>query len=327
MPLLPDSRSAAASESENISDKRTRKRRESYDDGGKYQYDVEDTKSRHAYSEDDAGRGGRQKDERLRDERHRDKYHEAMDKDAKRRYDKQKDDYPAKDRSASRSSEKYLRDEKDIAETRPKKSRPHDSERDIDPSREHDRYRDRHRDRDRDDLDRDRDHEHDPDWDYNRDGDRNRERDREWVKERERDRPSVHEKERDRDWESGKEKDHDQERERDRDYDRDYDDRSIRYKDHRGKKRSPEDRDNYYDSKLRDTKARSSIMEKRSLSSTRAEADDRGSSQPHEGHLDNVMGSSRSQTSPTSRSHGGIDEYRYYLSLYVVWESCFCPSW
>ncbi|OWM79636.1 hypothetical protein CDL15_Pgr023048 [Punica granatum] len=311
--IATDSRAAAISETENISERRTRKRRESFDDGGKYQYDIEDNKDRHAYSGDDATRGGKQKDEKLRDERHRDKYRDEVDKDSKNRYEKQKDDYTAKDRNGSRSSEKYLRDEKDNAETRSKKSKPHDTDRDVEPSRDRDRNRDRERDRDRDrdsDRDRERDHDHDPDWDRDRDGDRDR--DREWVQDRERDRASVREKERERDWEHGKERDRDQERDRDhdRDRDRDYDDRSIRYKDHRGKKRSPDDRDDYYD-KLRESKVRTSNMEKRSLSSTRGEADDRGRSQPRQVHLENFPASSRSRTSPASSSHGGIDECRH----------------
>ncbi|KAK4795414.1 hypothetical protein SAY86_013408 [Trapa natans] len=300
-----DSRSAAASESENISERRTRKRKESIDEGGKYQYDVEDTKDRHAYSRDDAARGGRQKDEKIKDEHHRDKYHESVGKDSKNHYDKQKDDYIAKDRNGSKSNEKYLRDDKDIPETRPKKSKSHDSDRNINQSREHDRHRDRRNDRERDsDQDRDRDQEHDPCWDHNHDGDRNRERNKEWVKDREKDR-SSREKERGHDWERGKDKD------RDLDHDRDYGDHGIRHKDNRGKKRSPNDRDDYYGSKLRDTKPRSSNMETKSLSGSRVEIDDRDSSHQREGHIDNVMGSGRSRASSISWSHGGIVEDRH----------------
>lgn len=270
------------------------------------------------------------------DEQHRDKYRESVVKDSKNRYDKQKDGYHAKDRNGSRSNEKYLRDEKDIPETRPKKSKSLDSDRDVNQIHERGRHRDRDKDRGRDsDQDRDRDHEHDPDWDHNHNGGHNRERNREWAKERERDHSSICEKERDRDWERGKEKDRDQERECDHDHERDYGDRGIRYKDHRGKKRSPEDRDDYYDSTLRDTKPRSSNMEMKSSSSTRIEVDDRDCSPQHEGHLNNVMGSSRSRASPTSWSHGGIIEYRYCLSLLclklcsysvceIIPQACFC---
>ncbi|KAK4787666.1 hypothetical protein SAY86_011499 [Trapa natans] len=309
-----DSRSAAASESENFSERRTRKRIESFDEGGKYQYDVEDTKDRRALSGDDTGRGGRQKDEKIKDGLHRDKYRELVGKDSKNKYDKQKDGYPVKDRNGSKSNEKYVRGEKDILETRPKRSKSHDSDRDINPSREHDRHRDQRNDRERDsDQDRDRDHEHDPGWDHSHDGDRNRERTKEWIKDHEKVHSSSREKERGHDLERGKDKDRNQEREHDHDHDRDYGDSAIRHKDNRGKKRSSEDCDDYYGSKLRDSKSRSSNMETKSLSGSRVEIDDKDGSHQREGHIDNVMGSgrSRSRASPTSWSHGGILEDRH----------------
>lgn len=324
--IFPDSKAAAASESENIPERRTRKRRESFHDTGKYQGDAEDVKERRAYSGDDAARVGKQNNEKLRDEYYKDKHREDVNKDSDNRYEKQKDDYPAKDRNLSRSSEKYLRDEKDRAEIRPRKSKPHESDRDINPSREHNHYRVRDRDGDRE-RDSNQDHDHDLDWDHDRDGDRDLDRDREWVQDHERDCSSAREKERDHDWERVKGRDHDRKQERDHDRDRDYDDQNVLYKYHRGKKRSSEDRDDYHDSKFRDAKARSSHVEKRSLSSSRVEEDDRGRSQPRQEHLDDVPVSSRSRASPTSSSHGEIDEYRYYLNICIVWISCFYPYW
>lgn len=291
---------------------------------GRHQYDVEDAKERHAFSGDDAARGGKQKDEKPRDEHHRDKYREEVNKDTKNRYDKQKDEYPAKDRSVSRSSKKYLRDEKQYAEIRPTKSKPHDSDPDINRSRYKNRDHDKDRDRGRDnDRDKDLYHDRDLDWDRDHDGDHDWDRDQEWIRDRERDHSSLLEKGRCHHWERGKEGDHDREQERDYVRDRDYDDQTSSYKDHRIKKRSPEDRDDYHYSKSKEGKARSSDMEKSSLGSIRVEGDDRGRSLPHQGHHDNVLGSSRSRTSPASSSHCEIDEYRYYLNFCAVCMLCF----
>ncbi|KAE8726450.1 Detected protein of unknown function [Hibiscus syriacus] len=86
---------------------------------------------------------------------------------------------------------------------------------------------------------------------------------------------------------------------------------SARYKDSKGRKRSPNDRDDGTDTKSRGAKVHYSDMENK-LTSGRVEVDaDRGRSQSRPANLDAVMVSSRRRSSPSSSSHGGTDEYRH----------------
>ncbi|OMP02228.1 hypothetical protein COLO4_11264 [Corchorus olitorius] len=88
--------------------------------------------------------------------------------------------------------------------------------------------------------------------------------------------------------------------------------KNSRYKDSRGRKRSPDDRDDSIDIKSRGTKAHYSDMENKSLTSSRVEVDaDRGRSQSRQANADATMGSNKRRASPSSSSHIGIDEYRH----------------
>ncbi|PPD97103.1 hypothetical protein GOBAR_DD05891 [Gossypium barbadense] len=87
--------------------------------------------------------------------------------------------------------------------------------------------------------------------------------------------------------------------------------RSARNKDSKGRKRSPDDRDDGNDTKSRGAKLLYSDMENKSASG-RLEVDaDRGRCQSRPTNLDAAMGSNRRRASPSSSSHGGTDEYRH----------------
>ncbi|KAL3570577.1 hypothetical protein D5086_027826, partial [Populus alba] len=262
-------------ESENQSDRRIRRKRDDSVDGDKQQDDFGDANGKRLSSREDVVKDGKPKDEKHNDDRYRDKYHEDTGRENRHRDDKQKDERGTRDNINSRSDEKHARDEKDGPEIQ-KKSKPQDGDRD---------------------RDRDRDHDHEFDIVRDRDHDRNRDR------ERDRDRDRDRERERDRD------RDH----ERNLDYDGAHiDDRSARYKDSRGRKRSPEDHDDYNDTKSKGIKAPYPDMEKKSLSSGRVESDDRGRSQSRQAHLDNNVSSNRRRTSPDTSSHGAVEEYRHF---------------
>lgn len=306
--ITTESKSEAAvqnpdSLSENLLEGRSKRKRDGSADWSKYQDDIGDGKNRHASSVEDAVKDARRKDEKQRDDKYRDRCREEVDRDSKNRVEKKKDEFPAKDRAGIKSNDKYSKDDRDNTEARQKKSKPHDGlrEHDIDSAHDHDHDRDRGRGRDRD-----RDREHDQDGKANRDR----------IRSGERDRNLARDKERDRDWEH----DHDRDRDRDRDHDRDreweveiahHDDRSIKYKDRRGRKRSPDDHDDYSESKLRGSKAHNSDSEKRTLSGSKVEADGRVGSQSRQAHTEITVNSSRRRASPTSSSHGGTDEHRY----------------
>jgi hypothetical protein len=258
-------------ESENQSDRRIRRKRDDSVDGDKQQDDCGDANGKRLSSREDVVKDGKPKDEKHNDDRYRDKYHEDTGRENRQRDDKQKDERGTRDNINSRSDEKHARDEKDGPEIR-KKSKPQDGDRE-----------------------RERDHDHEFDIVRDRDHDRNRDR------ERDRDRDRDRERERDRD------RDH----ERNLDYDGAHiDDRSARYKDSRGRKRSPEDHDDYNDTKSKGIKAPYPDMEKKSLSTGRVESDDRGRSQSRQTHLDNNVSSNRRRTSPDTSSHGAVEEYR-----------------
>ncbi|KAJ7965361.1 zinc finger CCCH domain-containing protein 13-like isoform X1 [Quillaja saponaria] len=291
-------------ELDSLLERRTKKKRDDWGDGEKNQDDVPINDRRLSFG-DDIGNDGKQKDEKRKDDKYKEKCREEMDRDSKHQHDKQRDERSAKDHASSRSDEKHSREEKDIVELRQKRSKPRDSDRDRDKDHHHDRegdkdrdvetsrvrerYRERDRDRDCDrlhDRSRDRDYDHDRDHDYDRDWD--------WDRERDHDR------------------DHGRERDRRRDHDGSHiDDRSSRYKDSGGKKSPLDDRDDYNDTKSRVVKAHYSNMEKKTVSSGRAESDvDRGRSQSRQSHVDAALTSNKRTCSPISKSHLGKDEYR-----------------
>ncbi|KAF9667349.1 hypothetical protein SADUNF_Sadunf15G0013700 [Salix dunnii] len=139
----------------------------------------------------------------------------------------------------------------------------------------------------------DDEHDHDHEIDIVRDRDRSRDRERDRDRDRERDRDRDHE--------------------RILDYDGAHiDDRSVRYKDSRGRRRSPEDHDDYNDTKSKGIKTPYPDMEKKSSSSGGVETDDRGRSQSRQAHLDNNVSSNRRRTSPDTSSHGAVEEYRHF---------------
>ncbi|KAK3218354.1 hypothetical protein Dsin_012324 [Dipteronia sinensis] len=311
-------------EPENQLERRVRRRRDGSGDGDKHEVDIGDNNDRR---KDDVANDVRLKDEKHKDERHRDKYREDVDRDSRHRDDKQRDEHPTRDHVNSRSDDKHSRDEKD-AESRQKKTKAqdsdrdrereydHDHEHDIDSVRDRDRDRYRERDRDRDydhdrirdrDRDRIRDHDVDRDWDRERNRDVERERDRD-----RRDRDRDRERERERDRERIRDRDLDHDRDRDLDHDGSHlDDRSVRYKDSRGKKRSPDERDDYIDTKSRGIKGQYPDMENKSLSSSKVDSEaDRGRSLSRQAYADSTISNKR-RTSPSPSSHGGADDYRH----------------
>ncbi|EOY23517.1 Uncharacterized protein TCM_015385 isoform 1 [Theobroma cacao] len=318
-------------ESESQLERRLRKRRDDSGDGDKHQEDNGDILDRQVSLRNETGKDGRTKDEKHKDERYRDKYREDTDRDDKYRDDKLKDERPARDHANSKSSEKHARDEKDAVEVRQKKSKVQDGDRERD--HDHDRERDRDRERERDrDRDRDRDRERDRDLDLGHDRERERYRDRDHYRERGRNRDHDRDRDHDREWDQDRDHDRDRERERrdsdrdkDRDRDRDrgrdvdhdhnglhLDERSGRYKDSRGRKRSPDDRDDGIDTKSRGIKAHYSDIENKSLTSGRVEFDaDRGRSQSRQANVDSTVGSNKRRTSPSPSSHVSTDEYRH----------------
>ncbi|KAL5746535.1 hypothetical protein ACOSP7_027681 [Xanthoceras sorbifolium] len=306
-------------ESENQLERRVRRRRDGSGDGDKHEVDIGDNNDRRR---DDVANDVKLKDEKHKDERYRDKYREDVDKDSRHRDDKPRDEHPTRDHGNSRSDDKHLRDEKDAVESRQKKTKAQDSDRDREREYDHDhdhdfdsgrdRYRERDRDRDYDhdrirDRDRIRDHDGDRDWDRERNREIERERDRD-----RRDRDRDRERERERDRERNRDRDFDHDRDRDLDHDGSHlDDRSVRYKDSRGKKRSPDERDEYSDTKSRGIKGHYPDLENKSLSSSRVESDaDRGRSQTRQAYVDSTL-NNRRRTSPSPSSHGGADDYRH----------------
>ncbi|XVF50994.1 hypothetical protein PTKIN_Ptkin04bG0148000 [Pterospermum kingtungense] len=304
-------------ESESLLERRPRRRRDGSADGDKHLEDNGDILDRQFSLRNTTGKDGRAKDEKHKDKRYKDKYREDVDRENKCRDDKLRDDRSARDRANSKAIEKHVRDEKDAVEVRQKKSkvqvRYHEHDHDHDRERDRDRERECDRERDRElDLGHDRERERHHDHDHYRERDRHRDHDR--------DQDYDHDWDLDRDRDQHRERDHrdndrDRDRDRGRDIDHDHDglnvdERSARYKDSKGRKRSPDDRDDGDDTKSRGTKACYSDLENKSLRSGRVELDtDRGRSRSRQGNVDTAMGSNK-RRSPSLSSHGGTDEYR-----------------
>ncbi|KAE9587240.1 hypothetical protein Lalb_Chr23g0271551 [Lupinus albus] len=266
-------------------ERRTRKRRDDYDDGGKLQDDVGDAFDQHR---DETAKDGKKRDDRRKDDKYRDKYREETDKENKHRHDKQQDERPSKGHASIRSDDKHVREEKNSLESRQKRTKLPESDRDHyrdrDGEREWDHGFEYVRDRERrSERDRGRDYDFDRDQDYDFDLDRDsHDRDRDRERGRHRDRDGSH-----------------------------LDDRSAKSKEGGAKKRTLDDLDEYSDSKSRVVKRHYPDAEKRSLCNSRADSDiDRGRSQPHQAHADSIGINNKHRSSPASNSHIGRDEYR-----------------
>ncbi|EEF48953.1 hypothetical protein RCOM_1579370 [Ricinus communis] len=291
-------------DSEYLPDRRNRRKRDGSGDGDKHQNDIGDNNDRRLSSKEDVAKDGRLKDEKHKDEKYRVKYRDDVDRESRHRDDKQRDEHTVKDHNNSRSDDKHLRDDKDTAEIKTKKYKPQDGDREREREHDHDCDYDLGRDHNHESYQRDRDRDHDRDRERDRDRDHDYDRERDWDWDRDRDR----ERERDRD--RDRERDRDRNRERNLDYDGAHvDDRGARYKDSRGRKRSPEDHDDHNDARARGGKTSYLDMEKKSLSSNRVDSDtDRGRSQSRQAHSD----SNRRRASPNTSSHGAADEYRQF---------------
>lgn len=275
-------------ELDNQLERRTRKKRDS-GDGDKHQDDGDDY-DRRLSSRDEIAKDGRQKYEKRKDEKYRDKCREEMDKESKHRHDKQRDVHPAKDHTSIKSDDKHAREEKDILESRQKRTKLLESDRDRDHNRDRDGDRDHYLESGRD-CERHNERILDHDYDLDRD----------------------HDFDNDRDWDQ----DHDRHRDRDRRRDRDVshvDDHNARSKESRTKKRTSDDHDYYTDSKSRVIKGQYTDGEKRSLNRSRADSHvDRGRSQPRQAYADSTGTTNKDRSSPASNAHIRKNEYRYFL--------------
>ncbi|KAE9604007.1 hypothetical protein Lalb_Chr11g0066791 [Lupinus albus] len=260
-------------EVDNQLERRIRKRRDNYDHGGELQDDAGDGYDRH---KNDTSKDGKKKDDRRKDEKYRDNYREEMGRENKHRHVKQRNERPAKDHASIRSDDKHGRGDKNILESRQKRTKLPDSDRDQycdrDGERELDHDFEYVRER-RSECDRERDYDFDRDREYDRD------RDRDWYHDR----------------------DHDQERDRHRDGSH-VDDRSVRSKEGGTKKRTLDDRDDYSDSKSRVFKSHYPDAEKRSLNNSKADSDiGMGISQPRQVHVDSTGTSNKHRNANADR--------------------------
>ncbi|KAK9672454.1 hypothetical protein RND81_12G101900 [Saponaria officinalis] len=287
-------------------DRRVRRKRDGSGDVDRH-HAVRDLDDRKLSSREDIAKSGKYKDDSHKDDRNRDRFQEDMDKDMWRQDEKQRDNRSTRNYTSGKFDDKHLRIDKTDLDSSHKKSLRHggeyDRESDRDRERDGEYGRDRGRDRDRSRLDTDRDREH---------GDRERDHDRD--RDRERDLERVHDRDRefDRDREQGSDRyrrelrgrigvrDHERGRERNFDADRDndyalhVDERGSRYKDDRGRRRSPDRYDDYHNDKLRRVKTEG----------------EKERSVPHKPNADSVTSSSRRRASPSSRSYAGADKYR-----------------
>ncbi|KAI9098016.1 hypothetical protein K1719_025787 [Acacia pycnantha] len=276
-------------------EKRLRKKRDDTSDGNKHQDDTGDSYSKRLSSRDEIPKDGRLKDEKRKDEKYREKGREETDKENKHRYDKQRDERPAKDHASNRSDDKHGKEEKDYVESRQKRIRTLESDRDRDHNRDRDggrerdlesgrdreRRHERERDRERDyDLDRDRDYDRDWDWDNDRDHDEDLDKDRHRERNHRHDRDGSH-----------------------------LDERSVRSKESGSKKRNLGE--DYCDTKSRGAKTHYLDAEKRSVSGCKADSEaDRGRSQARHVHADSSGTSNKRRSSPAANTHTGTDDYR-----------------
>ncbi|XP_077212573.1 uncharacterized protein LOC143847565 [Tasmannia lanceolata] len=117
-------------------EKRIRRRRDGSGDKDKLPGDVQDGDDRRLSSRDDCLKNGRYKDERQKDGRYKDerhKYREDLDGDHKYKDDKHRDERSSRDQPSERHENKNFRDERKPAESRHKKTKLYDSDRDGNP--------------------------------------------------------------------------------------------------------------------------------------------------------------------------------------------------
>ncbi|KAL9225395.1 hypothetical protein vseg_001327 [Gypsophila vaccaria] len=288
-------------------DRRVRRKRDGSGDGDRH-HAIRDPEDRRLSSRDEIAKSGKYKDDDLKDERNRDRFQEDVDKDVWRQDEKQRDSRSSRNYTSGKFEDKHVRIDKTDLDLSLKKSVRHGGEYDRELDRDRDRdgdhgreTRDRGRDRDRSRLDHDRDREH-GDRDHDRDRDRDRDHDRVHDRDREPDRDREQGSDRYRRELRGRVGARDHDRGRDRnlnsDHDNDYalhaDEKGSRYKDERGRRRSPDRYDDYHNDKLR-----------------RAKADgDKDRSVSYKPNADSVTSSSRRRASPSSRSYVGADKYR-----------------
>lgn len=90
-----------------------------------------------------------------------------------------------------------------------------------------------------------------------------------------------------------------------------YDDRSTRYKDDKGKRRS-DDKEDHSDTRPRSTKEQRTDVEKKSTSGAKIDSGtDRGRSHSRHGDVDSTFGHNRRRSSPSSSSHVAKEQYRH----------------
>ncbi|KAH9622256.1 hypothetical protein KSS87_014359, partial [Heliosperma pusillum] len=288
-------------------DRRVGRKRDGSGDGDvdRHHGAVLDTDDRGRSSREEIARPGRNNNDGHNDERNKDRFVEDIDKDIWRQDEKKRDSRSTRDYTGGNSDDKYSRHDKDLNLSH-KISKPHGGEhdRELDYDREryrdHDRERARNRDRERGRVEVDNDRERS-------------DRDRDLVHDREHeDLERVHDRDRgfDRTRDQGRERyrrelrdkvvirDHDRGRERDLDHDHDYtshvDDKSSRFKDDRGRRRSPDNYEGYQGDKLR--RVETEVDKDRSLS--------------RKPNVDSGTRSSRHRDSPSYKAYVGEDNYR-----------------
>ncbi|XP_074291692.1 uncharacterized protein LOC141618476 [Silene latifolia] len=289
--------------------KRVGRKRDGSGDADRHHDAVPDPDDRRRSSREE--RNGKHNDDGPEDERNGDRFLEDIDKDIRRQDEKKRDSRSTRYYTDNKSDDKHLKNDKDLHLSH-KISKHRDGEYDRELGGDRERYRDhdydreRGRDRDRErnhlEFDRDRgrdreradcehDHVHDIEQeDHERVHDRDHELDRNREYGRERYRREPRDRARVRDHERGRERNFDHEN----DYASHVDERSSRYKDDRGRRRSPDNYDGYHGDKLRglDTE----VDKERSLS-LKPNVVSSGSSNRH-------------RDSPSSKAYVGAHKYR-----------------
>ncbi|KAK9275862.1 hypothetical protein L1049_023135 [Liquidambar formosana] len=236
-------------------EKRIRRKGNGTSDKDKYQDDIRDSDDRRLSARAERDECGRYKDERHKDGSYRDKYRDDVDRDNRHRDGKQREDDVDQDN----------------------RHRDGKQREDIDREKRHrdDKYRDEHASRDRPSNKYDPKHLKD---ESDAADSRNK-------------RPRTENS--------------------NRDGSPIYDDRSIRYKDEKGKRRSDDKGDQSY-SKSRSFKEQRPDAEKKSVSSGKAEpVTDRARSHSRHADVDSALSHSRRRISPSPSSHFAKDQYRY----------------
>ncbi|KAL9256320.1 hypothetical protein AKJ16_DCAP01960, partial [Drosera capensis] len=205
-----------------------------------------------------------------------------------------------------------------------------DCDRDRDEVLDRDEVRDCNGDRDRD-LDRERDHHHDRDHHQVRDRDvrdrdRDSDRDRDKFRDGDRDREKFRDDDRGRDKFRNSDRDHVRETKNGRDWDRKDNDYGshLKYKEDAGNRRSPDyyhdsqnkkfrggKTDGYQNDRSRSGKVDDYHPDKSRYGRIDGDRDGEERSLSRKGPLDNVSGSKRGLSSPSSKNHSAVEKYRH----------------